>query len=902
VVTVYEVGTLPEGELFIAMELVKGDTLRTWQDDGTRAWREIVARYAAAGEGLAAAHRGGVVHRDFKPDNVLIGEDGRVRVADFGLAFAAEPEVSPERMTNAQASDASGAAARPGGRSGPDGPGARSEADGRPAPGSGRRSPVLTAAGAVVGTPGYMAPEQLTGGAVDARTDQFAFCVALYEALHDERPYADLAFANGARPQPRRTEPDPSCPRWLWNVVMRGLAIEPGERFASMDALVAELLRNRTRLRRRVVAAAALVGVLATAGVTSAALTGRSPPPCPPATAELTGIWDAMTKQHVAAALLGTGTPFAATMWASTEAAFDRYAQRWIGAQQAACEATHVRHVQSAELLDRRMECLAGRRRSLAAAAEVLRSRPAQSVAHAGEILSSLSEIELCADTGVLLELPGRGSGAAGMLASARTQALVSEVRGHLARASALLATGDVGAAEPAVADAVRLAKDLDHDPVRAEILYLQGRVKLTRGEVADSIALFDHEVVLAVSSHHDELPADVWLTLAMSAGSREQRPAEIELWLGQAEAWLRRLHHASDPRRVEVERARGNLQLTAGDARTAVVTLSRALETAEALWGKDDPRLIPLLRDRAVVEARLRQAKPAVTDGERALALGIAAWGPDHPDVARTRRALGLLYIEQLGTVERGAHEITLALEVFRAQLGADSIEVANCEQALSQAGQYRGDYAAALEHAERAEQIFATRLGADHPRHGEALMGLGVLRFMRKDFAGSLAAYEAAYPILRVAWGATHTTVGILLSNTGETLLALGRAEPAQADFEKALDILRKSLGPDHADLALPLKGLGLAHLSRGQPREALAPLERALALRTQSAAASDPQEVAEIRWGLARALRSLGHEPARARALAEAALAAYRGLGSESAGRVQEISRWLETAGAR
>jgi len=335
------------------------------------------------------------------------------------------------------------------------------------------------------------------------------------------------------------------------------------------------------------------------------------------------------------------------------------------------------------------------------------------------------------------------------------------------------------------------------------------------------------------------------------------------------------------------------------GNARDAQVTLSHALEAAEALWGKDDPRLIPLLRDRALVQARLRQAKPAIADGERALALGIAAWGPEYPDIARTRRTLGLLYIEQAGAVERGEHEISLALALYRTQLGADSIEVGNCEQALSQAGQYRGDYAAALEHAERAEQIFGKRLGADHPRHGEALNGLGVLRFMRKDFAGSLAAYEAAYPILLTAWGAGHTTVGILLSNTGETLLALGRPEPAQSYFERALDILRKSLGPDHADLALPLKGIGLAHLSRGQPREALAPLERALVLRTQSGAASDPQEVAEIRWGLARTLRALGREPARARTLAEAAATGYRGLGSESAERVREIDRWLATA---
>lgn len=870
VVTVYEVGTLPEGELFIAMELVKGPTLRAWQGGATRTWQDIVAVYAAAGEGLAAAHRGGIVHRDFKPDNVLVGDDGRVRVADFGLAFAAEAEVS---MTT-HVPDA-----------------APSE----------RPWPALTAVGAVLGTPGYMAPEQFAGAAVDARTDQFSFCVALYEALHGERPNADLAFAHGERPRPRRTAPDPAYPRWLWDVLMRGLSLEPGERFASMDALLAELTRSRARTRRRVLAAAGLMGTLTIAGVAFAALSGRSPPPCPPATAELAGIWDPASKQRIEAALLGTGTPFAANVWASTKAAFDRYAARWIGAQQAACEATHVRHVQSAALMDRRMECLAARRRSLAAAAEVLQDRPAQAVEHAGEILSSLGDIEPCADTGVLLQL-GAGRGAASTVwpLSARTRAQVAEVRQHLARADALLATGDLAGADPVVAEAARLAKDLDDDAVRAEVHYFQGRIQLSRGELALALASFNRAIELAVSSHHDELPADIWLKLAVTAGTLEQRPAEIESWLGQGEAWIRRLGHASDSRRIELEHARAYLQRTAGDARSAQATLSHAIETAESLWGKDDPRLIPLLRDRAAAQARLRQARPAVADGERALALGIAAWGPDYPDIARTRRALGLLYIEQLGEVKRGEHEISLALELYRSQLGADSIEVANCEQALSQAGQYRGDYAAALEHAERAEQIYAKRLGAEHPRRGEALMGLGVLRFMRKDFAGSLAAYEAAYPILRAALGSGHTTVGILRSNTGETLLALGRAEPARAEFQQALDTLRRSLGPDHADLALPLKGLGLAFLSAGRPGDARAPLERALALRTQSAAASDPQEVAEIRWALARTLRALGRE-ARAQELALAALAGYRGLGSESAERVREIERWIGAAGA-
>jgi tetratricopeptide (TPR) repeat protein len=866
VVTVYEVGTLPEGGLFLAMELVRGQTLRDWQRDGARTWRELVAMYAAAGEGLAAAHRAGIVHRDFKPDNVLIGDDGRVRVADFGLAAAAGPAAAPSVR------DPDTMEAAPG------------------------RAPALTAAGAVAGTPGYMAPEQLAGAALDARTDQFGFCAALYEALHGERPYPDLAFARGERPPPRRTAPDPAYPRWLWDVVMRGLSLEPERRFPSLDALCTELTRRRGRARRRALIAAGLAGGLGLAATTAAALTARpAPPPCPLATADLSGIWDGAVKQRAEAALRGTGAPYAARVWASTEAAFDRYAERWLGAQQVACEATHVRHAQSAELLDQRMECLARRRRQLAAAAEVLQTRPAQAVEHAGELLASLGDLEPCADTAVLLELGARGEPAAAGPAAAYAREQAAEVRRHLARADALLAADDVAAADPAVAEAARLAADLD-EPVRAEVAYAQGRARLARGEVASAVAAFDRAIELAVASRHDELPADVWLTLALRGGKIEQRPAEIEAWLAQGEAWLRRLGHASDARRVDLEHARGGLALAAGDARRAVAALSRALELAAARWGQDDPRLIAILRDRATAYGRLQEARRAVADAERALALGLAAWGPAYPDLARTRRILGLLYVEQLGDVVRGERELTLALESYRARTGADSIEVANCEQALSQAGQYRGDYAAALDHAERAERIYAARWGAGHPRRGEALMGIGVLRYMRGDLAGSLAAYEAAYPILRAALGEAHTTVGLLLSNTGETLLALDRPEPARARFERALAILERGLGAEHADLALPLKGLGLARLRQGRPADALAPLERALALRTRAAAASDPQEIAELRWALARALRALGREPARARELAEAAAAGYRGLGGESAGRVQEIARWL------
>jgi hypothetical protein len=234
VVAVYDVG-VAGGTTYIAMELVPGGSLRQWQQQ-PHSIAEIVEAYIAAGRGLAAAHAAGIVHRDFKPDNCLVGADGRIRVTDFGLA-----------------------AVRPGGGAG---------AAARDAGAGARASDLeLTASGSVLGTPAYMAPEQFHGGNVDPRTDQFAFCVALYEALFGSRPFGGKTFdelgdhvcAGKVRPPPPRARVSGA----LRAIVLRGLSVRPGDRFPAMDHLLAELGRDRARpWRRTALAAAALAAAL----------------------------------------------------------------------------------------------------------------------------------------------------------------------------------------------------------------------------------------------------------------------------------------------------------------------------------------------------------------------------------------------------------------------------------------------------------------------------------------------------------------------------------------------------------------------------------------------------------------------------------------------------------------
>jgi serine/threonine protein kinase len=325
VVIVYDAGTFQD-RVFIAMEFVEGHTLGYWMHARTRSWPEVLEVFTAAGRGLAAAHERDLVHRDFKPDNVMIGADGQVRVMDFGLVQIAGERHAEEadgdadgasdgRVEAAQEDDVTAELSGPRNGRGGSGPTAvngptgtdpddilttRALSTGRGAwrgPRTGP-NPNLTRFGASVGTPAYMSPEQFRGEPTDAATDQFSFCVALYEALYSERPFA------GRTPDDLgknvvggfvRTAPQSSrVPAWIREVLLRGLAVNPAGRWPSMTALLAQLEQQpAVASRRRFVAAAA---------------------------AKLAGVWEVPrgdrpteipTRAEIRRAFLATGKPYA---------------------------------------------------------------------------------------------------------------------------------------------------------------------------------------------------------------------------------------------------------------------------------------------------------------------------------------------------------------------------------------------------------------------------------------------------------------------------------------------------------------------------------------------------------------------------------------------------------------
>ena len=329
VVPVHDIGSV-DGGIYLAMELVTGATLRAWLAAAPRTWRAIVDTFLHAGAGLAAAHAVGIVHRDFKPDNVLVHESGRVFVTDFGLARVTTREVSASALG---ASDLTTSELR------------------------------KTRAGTIIGTPAYMAPEQLNSGQlgpdpVDLRADIFAFGASLYEALYRTRPYPgatlgelEQALRRGT-PQP----PPPSAvPGWVRRVVLRALAGDPAARFQSMPALLAALRADpRKKLLRIAVPLAALALVAGTI-VTVERLTTAEARGCRDSASVAESVWGPEQQAAAEAAFRATGKAFAPEAFVSARLTLEQHLAGWSAARIEACDATHAQGTQSEALLDLRL-------------------------------------------------------------------------------------------------------------------------------------------------------------------------------------------------------------------------------------------------------------------------------------------------------------------------------------------------------------------------------------------------------------------------------------------------------------------------------------------------------------------------------------------------------------------
>jgi tetratricopeptide (TPR) repeat protein len=771
VVTIYDVGTCAAG-VFLAMELVEGTTLRQWLRERQRSWREVVAAFVAAGRGLAAAHDAGIVHRDFKPDNVLVGRDERLRVTDFGLARTA---VAPDAELTAAsgALDASSRSAR-------------------------------------AGTPRYMAPEQLAGKAVDARADQYAFCVALNEAL-------GLRLTLAA-PQPAPSDAELAvarAPGWIAPIVARGLSADPAQRHASMAALLQRLEADPWRARRRLALLLAAPLVLAALLLGARAWEQQRSQLCAGGPRRLEGIWDAPRRAALAAAFAKARPAGGAAAAGATSQELDKYAAALTAAHTQACEAAQIRGEQSAAVMDLRMRCLDRLAQELGSLERLFEEADAPLVARAANAVERLRPVSMCADVGALSAPDPRP------LDPAR-RAQIDELEKRHARASAL---NDVSRFREARAEAEALvapARAAGWPPLTAEVLLLAGYAREAQGDAKGAAAGFEEALVEAAAGHHEDLAAQCYSRLALNLGRLQGRTDEARLVARLGRAALRRM--ASPRRERNLEQTEGLLAFDAGEYAEARAHYLRALELEKRLYGADtlfSGDVTISLGNAASAEGKLEEARAHYV---AARALFDKRLGPGSPPANVAEDNLARVELEQ-GHWAESERLYRRVIGLTEKALNATHFKLLEPLAGLSGALSAQGRFVEALQSADRACAVGEASLGPDHP--------------------GTLGARAARAAVLA----------------------DLGRAVESRALLEQTLAALERKLGPRHPNLGPVLAGLGEAALARGDLRAAAESFERARSLSPPRSAAA-----AEAMAGRAVAEARLGRPSEAARLAAE------------------------------
>ncbi|MDC0674835.1 serine/threonine-protein kinase [Nannocystis radixulma] len=666
VVQVHDVGEW-HSQIFIALEFVHGRTLTAWLEEQARSWSEIVEVFVQAGRGLAAAHGAGIVHRDVKPDNFMIDSDGRVRVMDFGLAL-------PVGLGN--------------------------DVEGGPALSqSGRELMRMTAAGSLIGTPAYMAPEQFLREPSDARTDQFGFCTALFEALFGTRPHLGRTIDEISRsvllgervPIPARTPVPPRIQR----AILRGLDNDPALRFPDMRALLAELEPPPERGRRRLRWAAAMVGI---AAASFAFVQTRPAATCRNAAEHLVGVWDEPRGAAVERALLATGLDYAADTAARVHQAIDAYAAEWTDMHTRTCEA-HRDGERSSVALDAQMHCLQRRRAELDALVDVLAESHGSTAMNAAQAVAGLRPVASCDDPVALLDEQRRLGLPADPAAATRVQALQRD----LAEVEALFLAGQFDRAVALVDRTIHAAQAIAYLPTLAEALFWRGRILSDTSSMHEAASSLWDAYLTSIRAGHHAIELRSLVTDVHVRGYGLQDYATAERNAAIASALIAR---TSPEIGVEAE-----LYNSLANTRAARGSLGEA----EELY-------------RAGIELRQRTAPHDL------LPLGVTKVG-----LAETVRALG--------RPEESTELLREASQILGNQLGPLHPFARTAQANLGLAYLELGDLGEATKLLDSAlPQMYAV-FGADRPDFAEYFTATGTLHLGRKAIARALADLEQGY-----------------------------------------------------------------------------------------------------------------------------------------------------------
>ena len=704
--------------VYVAMELVEGDTLRAW-GEAHRARHDVRGIAALLGEiarGLAAVHAAGVVHRDIKPDNIIVGADGRARLGDFGLARARGSEVTASAEDRARVAASAATAAT-------------LFAAGTP-----------SATGTIAGTPAYMAPEVLRGGAADAVADQFSFGVTAWELLHGQRPFAGTTWGELLAATARGTLRAPVAPvaGWLDTVVRRCLAADPARRFPGMRAVADALAAGLARRRAPVAWIAAGVLPVGALALVLALRTGAAADPCAGVRAEVAGLAiPAGVESHAAAAV-------------------ERWRTRWGDVRAATCRAA----TGDAAVATRR--CLDQRKAEVAALLDRLRTGPATARTGLVDALATLPAVDECA----ALTIGGGDPRPLDPALAARVQAVEAALPGL----RAAIALGDAGAVVAGAREATEQAQASAHQPTLAAALIVRAEVERAAGRLDAAAESARDAAAAAVRGHADAIAAEAWLERVIVAGDRREL-ALAEDFAHLADAAIARAG-GRDRLATRLLEVRGKLAYNRGRYAEARALLAEALRREEG-YGAVSVELARLHSSIGQVDRAAGRLDDAEHHLRRALDLDRALRGPRHPQIA--------LDLHNLAGVLRLRPDLAGALALYREALaideaagGAESIAAGLSHNSIGLVHMAREDWAAARAELERAHAILSA---AGHADRAMADHNLGLVAQATGDHKGAVARFVAAAAVYAQTIGVSAPPAVRLVEDLAVSERALAR-----------------------------------------------------------------------------------------------------------------------------
>ncbi|MFT3836056.1 MAG: serine/threonine-protein kinase [Myxococcaceae bacterium] len=764
VVTVHDVGIV-NNQVFVAMEFVEGQTATQWLKEKRRAWTQVLDVFISAGKGLWAAHSVGITHRDFKPDNVIVAKDGRVKVMDFGLAQArvdpaAPPPVSEGEkvLTDSGRKTDSGSAMR-------------------------RR---ITPPGTVMGTPAYMSPEQFFGKPTDPRSDQFSFGVALYEALYGERPFAgETAAAIAAEISLDRVRPVPPgslVPQRIRKLLLKALRNDPAERFKSIDALLILLSRRKSavvRQRTLIALAAVVAGTIGLAVYTSRATAGR----CAQVADRLEGVWDPGVRAQAKKAFLATGKPWAGKSFDEAAKQLDQYTGRWLTLRVQACEA---RETAPDEQLGERITCLGRRLADVQAVAQLFTKADDEIVERALNATLGLPSLDACL-------APGK-----------RPKGEAEQVRLALPAVKARLDAGKYADGLDLAKKAVEQARAANDRATLAEAEYLLAVLSARTGDTDTGDKVLLDSALDADATREDELAARAWIErvgLVALAG----RAKDAEEYARIARAALDRAGGDAELE-ASLDNNLGVLAWTQGKSAEAADWYGKAVELRKKTLGPNHPLVARSLSNLGAALRAQGKYDDAIAAYKQAQGIEEAVLDPSHPAVAETLNNLGNALNdkgESGGAVEAFQRSLAIKERAFGPDSPAVAITLTNLGGTLIDRG--RDDEA--IEALERAVTIKEKAQGKESLSLAVSLTNLAAAQRGAKHPDKALALDERALAIREKAGAKAEKDLAFNLTGIGAAYVAMNKADQALLPLERALILRAKSSPSLQADTQVPL-----------------------------------------------------------------------------------------------